>query len=137
MYISIHRYVYLYLYIYICTYISILDQLRNLLIRLATVHLTFLHQARFRRMKERTARWICFTSSPGQVEMAQQIGVSINGGTPSHHPFLDGTFNELNHPLLGTPSLGHPQMHLWPQLLIQIHPIHRVVPGRHGSPCST
>ena len=37
------------------------------------------------------------------------IGVSINGGTPSHHPFLDG-FSLINHPFSGTPIYGNPHM---------------------------
>ena len=29
-------------------------------------------------------------------------GGSINGGTPSHHPFIDG-FSLINHPAIGVP----------------------------------
>ena len=39
-----------------------------------------------------------------------QVGVSISGGTPSHHPFLAGSFHEINHPFWGTPIYGHLQM---------------------------
>ena len=44
-----------------------------------------------------------------------ELGVSINGGTPSHHPFLDGIFPELNHPAMGYnhPFWGTPINHLW------------------------
>ena len=39
------------------------------------------------------------------------LGVSIDGGTPSHHPFLDGIFHEINHPASwGTPILGNPHI---------------------------
>ena len=35
-------------------------------------------------------------------------------GTPSHHPFLDGIFPEINHPAIGcywgTPVSGEPQV---------------------------
>ena len=36
-------------------------------------------------------------------------------GTPSHHPFLDGIFPELNHPAMGYnhPFWGTPINHLW------------------------
>ena len=36
------------------------------------------------------------------------MGGSINGGPPSHHLFLDGIFNEINNPFLGTPHLWNP-----------------------------
>ena len=32
-----------------------------------------------------------------------QLRVSINGGTPSPHPFLDRIFPEINHPAVGVP----------------------------------
>ena len=32
-------------------------------------------------------------------------GVSINGGTPSYHPFLDGIFLEINHPAIEDPFM--------------------------------
>ena len=33
-------------------------------------------------------------------------------GTPSHHPFIDGMFPEINHPFGGTPSYGKPHITL-------------------------
>ena len=36
---------------------------------------------------------------------------SINGGTPSYHPFLDGIFPEINQPFLGYPhDYGNPHL---------------------------
>ena len=32
-----------------------------------------------------------------------KMGISINGGTPSHHPFLDGIFPNKNHLSFGVP----------------------------------
>ena len=51
------------------------------------------------------------------------LRVSINGGTPSHHPCLDGIFHDRNHPLLGTPILGN--LHLTAE------------ENKRDSPCST
>ena len=39
-----------------------------------------------------------------------QMGVSWNGGTPSHHPNFSGIFHEKNHPFWGTPIYGNPQI---------------------------
>ena len=33
-------------------------------------------------------------------------GFLSHGGTPSHHPFLDGIFHEINHPAIGVPPWG-------------------------------
>ena len=33
-------------------------------------------------------------------EPRSYLGVSINGGTPSSHPFIDGIFHEINHPAI-------------------------------------
>ena len=34
----------------------------------------------------------------------EHVGVSINGGTISYHPFLDGIFPEIQHPAIGVPG---------------------------------
>ena len=39
-----------------------------------------------------------------------QLGVSMNGGTPSHHPFLEGIFDEIN--IINHPAIkGYPHDH--------------------------
>ena len=43
--------------------------------------------------------------------------VSWNGGTPSHHPFVDGIFHEINHP---ASELGDPPW-LWKSPCISYH----------------
>ena len=35
-------------------------------------------------------------------------GFHGHGGTPSHHPFLNGIFHEINQPFWGSPILGNP-----------------------------
>ena len=37
------------------------------------------------------------------LNTSTQYGVSINGGTPSHHPFLIGIFHAMIHPAIGLP----------------------------------
>ena len=32
-------------------------------------------------------------------------GFNSHGGSPSHHPFLDGILHEINHPVWGSPHL--------------------------------
>ena len=51
------------------------------------------------------------------------MGVSTNGCTPSHHPFLDGIFPHKNHPAIGVPPwrAGNPHFiinHYQPSLTI-------------------
>ena len=41
-----------------------------------------------------------------------EVGVSIDGGTPSHHPFVNGILPEINHPA----SLGYPNDYGNPQI---------------------
>ena len=45
------------------------------------------------------------------VNNGSNLGISINGGTPSYHPFLIGIFPHLNHPAIGVPPIyGKTQM---------------------------
>ena len=39
----------------------------------------------------------------------EEMGVSINGGTPSHHPYVNGIF-AYKPSILGIPIYGNPQM---------------------------
>ena len=39
-----------------------------------------------------------------------QYGGSINGGTSSHHPFLDGIFHDNPSSYCGTPIYGNPHI---------------------------
>ena len=48
--------------------------------------------------------------------------VSWNRGTPSYHPFLDGMFYEINHPLVrGTPHSRKPTYHPHPPKILFCH----------------
>ena len=42
--------------------------------------------------------------------LVSHMEVSWNRGTPSHHPFLDGIFHEINQPFGGTPISGNPHI---------------------------
>ena len=49
--------------------------------------------------------WIYFTTNLRGCSM--EVSVS-SWGTPSHYPFLDRIFHEINQPVLGTPICGNP-----------------------------
>ena len=44
--------------------------------------------------------------------------VSLNGGTPSHHPFSIGIFHEINHPAMGLPPWLWKPPYAWNSCLL-------------------
>ena len=64
---------------------------------------------------------IVFTLKTTFIDDYIHLGVSINGGTPSYHPFLDGIFPYKPSSYWGTPiygSLSTRIYHLFPQIFI-------------------
>ena len=44
------------------------------------------------------------------------------GGTPSHHPFLDGSFHDINHPAIRVPPFLSHHFPIWNTIEIPLNP---------------